>query len=250
MLAEENELLTRTGPGTACGELMRRYWQPVALAEELPAGGASVPITLLGEELVLFRDDRGRIGLIDAHCAHRGADLSFGRLEDGGLRCIYHGWLYDVNGKIIDMPGEVEGGKGFRESICQKAYPVEERAGVIFTYMGPREPPRFPELPVSQRSGLTAPLPSSSIANAITSRATRVISISRIFLFCIITTTHSIVTASVQKLDRLNPRGAGSRQRILRRRINRLRRAKLQDLARRKARLLSSLRYRVRSAQL
>jgi phenylpropionate dioxygenase-like ring-hydroxylating dioxygenase large terminal subunit len=144
MTEEENKLLTETGPGTPCGELMRRYWQPAALSEELKAGSPPLPIKLLSEELVLFRDDQGRLGLIDAHCAHRGADLSYGRLEDGGLRCIYHGWLYDVNGKIIDMPGEVGGGTNFRDSIWHKAYPVEERAGVIFTYMGPGKPPAFP----------------------------------------------------------------------------------------------------------
>ncbi len=144
MLREENDLLTRTGPGTPCGELMRRYWQPAALAEELPAGAAPLAVTLLGEELVLFRDDRGQLGLLHRHCAHRGADLSYGRLEDGGLRCIYHGWLYDINGKIVDMPGEEDCGKSFRASICHKAYPVTERAGVIFAYMGPGEPPFFP----------------------------------------------------------------------------------------------------------
>ena len=144
MLAEENQLLTQTGPGTPCGELMRCYWQPAALSEELPPGGSPLPVKLLGEELVLFRDEQERFGLIDGHCAHRGADLSYGRLEDGGLRCIYHGWLYDVNGKIIDMPGEQDSGKSFRDSICHKAYPVEERGGVIFAYMGPGEPPLFP----------------------------------------------------------------------------------------------------------
>ena len=144
MTPEENELLTRTGPGTPCGELMRRYWQPAALSEELPPGAAPMPITLFGEELVLFRDDQGRLGLIGLHCSHRGADLSFGRLEDGGLRCIYHGWLYDVHGKVIDMPGEIDGGVSFRDSICHKAYPCEERAGVIFAYMGPGTPPLIP----------------------------------------------------------------------------------------------------------
>jgi phthalate 4,5-dioxygenase len=144
MTKEENDLLTRTGPGTPCGETLRRYWQPAALSEELPAGGAPLPVTLFGEELVLFRDDQGRVGLIDLHCAHRGADLSYGRLEDGGLRCIYHGWLYDVHGKIIDMPGEADGGASFRDSMCHKAYPCKERAGVIFAYMGPGEPPLLP----------------------------------------------------------------------------------------------------------
>src|SRR4249920_1388940 len=130
MLPEENKLLIETGAGTPCGELMRRYWQPAALAEELPSGGAPLPIILLGEELVLFRDDRGRLGLIDGHCAHRGADLSYGRLEDGGLRCIYHGWLYDVKGKIIDQPGEPNGGE-HRDAYRQPSFPCREIGGVV-----------------------------------------------------------------------------------------------------------------------
>ncbi len=96
---KENDLLTRTDPGTPCGELMRRYWQPAALSEELPPRGAPLPVRLLGEDLVLFRDDQGRPGLLGIHCSHRGADLSYGRVEDGGLRCIYHGWLYDIHGR-------------------------------------------------------------------------------------------------------------------------------------------------------
>ena len=102
---EQNDLLTRTGPGTPGGELLRRYWQPAALSEELPPGGAPLPIRLLSEDLVLFRDERGRIGLIGLHCLHRGADLSYGRIEHGGLRCIYHGWLYDVEGKCLPAAG-------------------------------------------------------------------------------------------------------------------------------------------------
>src|SRR5262247_1882266 len=98
---EENDLLTRSGPGTACGELFRRYWQPAALSEELPAGAAPLAIKLLSEELVLFRDDGGRVGLLALHCSHRGSDLSYGRVEDGGLRCLYHGWLYDVRGRCL-----------------------------------------------------------------------------------------------------------------------------------------------------
>lgn len=90
---QDNELLTQIGAGTPCGDLMRRYWQPVALVDELPPGGAPLPVSLLGENLVLFRDDQGRVGLLGLHCSHRGADLSYGRVEDGGLRCIYHGWL-------------------------------------------------------------------------------------------------------------------------------------------------------------
>jgi phenylpropionate dioxygenase-like ring-hydroxylating dioxygenase large terminal subunit len=108
---EENQLLTQTGAGTPCGELLRRYWQPVALSEELKADGAPLAVTLMGEELVLFRDETGRVGVLEAHCCHRGADLSYGRLEDGGLRCIYHGWLFDVKGRILDQPGEPNGGE-------------------------------------------------------------------------------------------------------------------------------------------
>src|SRR5256712_13200560 len=135
MTPEENELLTRTGPGPPCGELMRRYWQPAALSEELPVGGAPLSIVLFGEELVLFRDEQGRVGLIGLHCSHRGADLSYGRLEDGGLRCIYHGWLYDVNGRCLQQPGE-PAGSTFHEKIHHLAYPCIERAGLIFAYLG------------------------------------------------------------------------------------------------------------------
>src|SRR5436305_156782 len=140
----ENELLTQTGPGTPCGDLMRRYWQPAALAEELPLGGAPVPLRLLGEDLVLFRDDQGRPGLLGLHCSHRGADLTYGRLEDGGLRCIYHGWLYDINGRCLEQPGE-PAGSTFHEKIRHPAYPCVERGGAIFAYLGPGEPPEFPD---------------------------------------------------------------------------------------------------------
>jgi len=143
MTEEENLLLTRTGPGTPCGELMRRYWQPAALSEELPAGGAPLPVRLLGEDLVLFRDDAGRPGLLGLHCSHRGADLSYGRVEDGGLRCIYHGWLYDTEGRCLDQPGEPGGGQS-KNSIRHPAYPCHEQAGVIFAYLGLGEPPLFP----------------------------------------------------------------------------------------------------------
>lgn len=140
---EENDLLTRVGPGTPAGEMLRRYWQPVALAEELPPGGAPKPVRFFGEDLVLFRDDKGKAGLLDIHCSHRGANLSYGRVEDGGLRCIYHGWLYNVEGRCLDQPGEPEGGRS-RETIRQKAYPCLEKAGLIFGYFGPGEPPLLP----------------------------------------------------------------------------------------------------------
>ena len=143
MTQEENELLTRVGPGAPAGEMLRRYWQPVALAEELPPGGAPKPVRFFGEDLVLFRDDQGRVGLLDTHCSHRGADLSYGRVEDGGLRCIYHGWLYDVQGRCLDQPGEPDGGRN-RGTVRHKAYPCQEKAGLIFGYFGPGEPPLLP----------------------------------------------------------------------------------------------------------
>ena len=152
---EENQLLTQTGAGTPCGELLRRYWQPVALAEELKADGAPLAVTLMGEELVIFRDEKGRVGVLDAHCCHRGADLSYGRLEDGGLRCIYHGWLYDVTGKILEQPGEPNGGER-RDAFCQPAFPCQEAGGVIFAYIGSGKPPLLPnyeflQVPEEQR---------------------------------------------------------------------------------------------------
>jgi phthalate 4,5-dioxygenase len=148
---EENDLLTQTGPGTACGELMRHYWQPAALSEELPPGGAPLPVRLLGEDLVLFRDDQGRPGLLGLHCSHRGADLSYGRIEDGGLRCIYHGWLYDVGGRCLEQPGEPAGstlrqaqGRPFHERIRHTAYPCLEKGGLIFSYLGGGDAPLLP----------------------------------------------------------------------------------------------------------
>ncbi len=98
--AEQNDLITRTGPSTAAGTLMRRYWQPAALVDELSGNRPVKPVRLLGEDLVAFTDDKGRYGLIGRRCPHRGTDLAYGRLEDGGLRCAFHGWLFDINGKM------------------------------------------------------------------------------------------------------------------------------------------------------
>lgn len=139
---EENELLTQTGPGTPCGNLMRRYWHPVALASDLK-GDTPLPVKILGEELVLFRDDQGKLGLIGMYCPHRCVDLSYGRVEDGGLRCLYHGWLFDRHGRCLDQPAEPEDSK-LKDRIKHTAYPCREAAGVIFTYMGPGEPAPFP----------------------------------------------------------------------------------------------------------
>jgi phenylpropionate dioxygenase-like ring-hydroxylating dioxygenase large terminal subunit len=140
---EENQLLTQVGRGTPAGELLRHYWQPVALSDELPPGGAPLLVKILGEDLVLFRDDKGRVGLLGLRCSHRGTDLSYGRVEDGGLRCVYHGWLYDVQGRCLEQPGEPGGGE-HRDTIRHPAYPCQEAAGAVFTYMGPGQPPLFP----------------------------------------------------------------------------------------------------------
>jgi phthalate 4,5-dioxygenase oxygenase subunit len=140
---EENKLLTQTDPQTPCGELLRRYWQPVALSEELPKGGRPLKVRILGEDLVLFRDDQDRPGLLGLHCSHRSTDLSYGRVEDGGLRCLYHGWLYDICGRVLEQPGEPGGGAS-RQEIRHRAHPCREAGGVIFAYMGPGEPPLLP----------------------------------------------------------------------------------------------------------
>jgi phenylpropionate dioxygenase-like ring-hydroxylating dioxygenase large terminal subunit len=143
IILEENQLLTQTDRGTPAGELLRRYWQPVALAAELPVGGAPLAVRILGEDLALFRDEQGRIGLLGIHCSHRGTDLSYGRIENGGLRCLYHGWLYDIHGRCLEQPGEPGGGAN-RDSIHHLAYPCQEHGGIIFAYMGPGEPPLLP----------------------------------------------------------------------------------------------------------
>ena len=140
---EENQLLTQTGPGTPGGDLFRRYWHPVAMSEELPPNGAPLSVRILSEDLVLFRDDQGRPGLLGLHCAHRGTDLSYGRCEDGGLRCVYHGWLYDIHGRCLEQPGEPRGSQYYKE-IRHLSYPCQEAGGLIFAYMGPDETPLLP----------------------------------------------------------------------------------------------------------
>jgi hypothetical protein len=141
--AVENDQITRTGPGTPAGALMRRYWQPAALADELAGNRPVKPVQLLGEQLVIFRDDERRYGLIARACPHRGTDLAYGRLEDGGLRCAFHGWLFDVHGRCLETPAEPPGSP-LCQNIRQTAYPVVERSGILFAYLGPGEPPCFP----------------------------------------------------------------------------------------------------------
>ena len=140
----KNDLLTQTGPGTPCGEFLRSYWQPIAAAEEMPIGGAPLPLRIMSEDLVLFRDDKGELGLLGQRCPHRATDLSYGRVEDGGLRCLYHGWLFDRHGNCLDQPAEPADRK-FCERLKHKAYPVQEKGGAIWTYMGKGEPPLIPD---------------------------------------------------------------------------------------------------------
>ncbi len=136
---EQIDLITHTGPGTSMGNLMRRYWIPFLLSEELPeADCPPVRVTLLSEKLIAFRDSQNRYGLIDEFCAHRGASLYFGRNEESGLRCPYHGWKFDVNGECIELPSEPAGSELCKQ-MKLKSYPCFEKGGVIWAYMGPRE---------------------------------------------------------------------------------------------------------------
>jgi nitrite reductase/ring-hydroxylating ferredoxin subunit len=141
----ENELLTRVGAGTTMGMLMRRYWMPALLSEEIPLPDCPpVRVRLLGEDLVAFRDSEGRVGLLGEHCSHRGTSLFFGRNEACGLTCIYHGWKYDVDGNVLETPAEPPD-SDFKNKIHHTSYPCREIAGIVFTYMGPREKmPLFP----------------------------------------------------------------------------------------------------------
>jgi phthalate 4,5-dioxygenase len=142
---EENDLLCRTGPGTPMGNLFRRFWLPVALSRELPKTDCPpVRLRILSEDLIAFRDTNGKVGLLSRYCPHRGASLFFGRNEEGGLRCVYHGWKFDTNGACVDMPNE-PAECSFKQKIRQTAYPTREAGGVIWAYMGPQE--IMPELP-------------------------------------------------------------------------------------------------------
>jgi phenylpropionate dioxygenase-like ring-hydroxylating dioxygenase large terminal subunit len=134
--------LTETGPGTPCGEFMRRYWQPVALSKDITATPQNIRI--LNEDLVLFRDGRGRAGLLTPRCVHRGASLYYGKVDERGIRCCYHGWQFDVEGRCLDQPCE-PGGGAHRDRVRQPWYPLQERYGLVFAYMGP--PAKQPVLP-------------------------------------------------------------------------------------------------------
>ena len=144
VVQKEDEDLTRVGPGTPAGEYFRRFWHPIALAadiEDMP-----VAIRILGEDLVLFRDKKGRLGLLELHCPHRGTSLEYGVIEEEGVRCCYHGWLIARDGKILETPAEPPDST-YKDRFCQGAYPTHEFSGMIFAYMGPPEKtPPFPML--------------------------------------------------------------------------------------------------------
>jgi 5,5'-dehydrodivanillate O-demethylase len=140
MRSEENELLTRIGPGTPCGEMLRRYWWPVSFSENVDK--TPVPVRLLGEDFVLFRNADG-IHLLERYCAHRRVSLEFGRVEERGIRCCYHGWLYSGQGQCVEQPQEPAGSK-LKDSVRLKSYKVQELGGVVFVYIGPDSAPLLP----------------------------------------------------------------------------------------------------------
>ena len=151
---EDNELITRVGPGTPMGATLRRYWMPALLSSEVSHPDSDpVRVRILGEDLIAFRDTNGSVGLIQNNCPHRGASLFFGRNEEAGIRCVYHGWKFDVTGQCVDMPNEPTQKRGapaesdFKHKVRAVAYPTAEKAGVVWTYLGPREKqPPVPDL--------------------------------------------------------------------------------------------------------
>ena len=151
VVPEDDKELTRVGPGTPAGEYLRRFWQPIFVTGQLT--DLPLAITRLGEELVAFRDKSGRIGLVEAHCPHRGTSLEFGKIEERGIRCCYHSWLVDVDGKILETPGEPEDST-LKDRLHHGAYPVTEYNGLVFAYMGPLEKmPEFPKFDLYETPG-------------------------------------------------------------------------------------------------
>ena len=144
---QDNELITQTGPGTPMGEYLRRYWVPALLSREIPGPDSPpVRVKIMSEELVAFRDTNGDVGLLDNYCPHRRASLFFGRNEESGIRCVYHGWKFDVNGDCVDMPSE-PAESNFRDKVKIKSYPARDWGGFIWAYMGPAElQPELPEV--------------------------------------------------------------------------------------------------------
>src|SRR5438552_13867070 len=140
---EENERLTQVGPGTDGGDLLRRYWHPIAGLHALTDENPTLFVRLLGEDLVLFRDKSGGVGLLADHCSHRGASLVYGRVEERGISCAYHGWLYDVHGDCLETPAE-PADSHFHLTVKHTAYPVQKHAGLFWAYMGPEPAPVIP----------------------------------------------------------------------------------------------------------
>ena len=158
----EDPELTHVGPGTPCGEYLRRFWHGIALSKEI--GDLPLAIRLFGEDLVLFRDGEGRIGLLHRHCAHRGASLEYGRIEKQGIRCCYHGWRWDVDGTLLEAPAEPANSPLFTK-VRQGGYPAFEYKGIVFAYLGPAaEVPEFPvydtfEIPDTEMEPYTCSFP-------------------------------------------------------------------------------------------
>jgi len=140
---EENELMTRVGPGTPAGEMLRRYWWPVAFSEEVTRDNGPRKVRLLGEDFVLFRDGQGKLGLVELHCSHRGTSLEFGRVEENGIRCCYHGWLYDTRGNCLDQPAE-PADSTFKDRVKHPAFHAQDAGGLVMAYVGPEPAPLLP----------------------------------------------------------------------------------------------------------
>src|SRR3954454_19188546 len=136
--AADNDLLCRTGPATPMGQFFRQFWQPLALSEELMADGAPLKVTLMGEEYLAFRASDGQVGLVEPRCPHRGAHLVWGRNEECGLRCVYHGWKFAVDGRAMDLPN-VPKASSYHEKIRLRSWPVREWGDILWAWLGPRE---------------------------------------------------------------------------------------------------------------
>ena len=145
MTRAQNEALTRMGAGSPARGLLSKYWQPIVLIEELVGPRPLKAARIFGVDLIVFRGTDGRLGLLDRNCPHRGADLAFGRLEDGGVRCLFHGWLFGADGRCLDTPGEPPESR-ICSRVRQKSYPVQERGGIVFGFLGDGEPPALPAL--------------------------------------------------------------------------------------------------------
>ena len=151
LTAEENETLTRVGPGTPAGELLRRYWHPISIAADLTPENPTKFVRILGEDLVLFQTPKDEVGLLHDRCSHRGASLSYGRVEERGLACAYHGWLYNTRGDCLETPAEPRE-SNFCQTVKHKAYPVKKLAGLYWAYMGPAPAPELPKWDVWART--------------------------------------------------------------------------------------------------